>query len=101
MKKPVIVIAEAAADIERAIDFYDLIESGVGTYFRDSIIADIRRLEIYFGEHRVHLGFFRLLASRFPYAIYYRDREDVRQVVAILDLRQSPDSTHSQLLERL
>lgn len=82
MKKNVIVLPEAAADIERGIDFYDSIEDGVGRYFRDSIVTDIRRLGVYFGEHRIHLGFFRALASRFPYAIYYREREEVRQLVA-------------------
>jgi hypothetical protein len=47
MKKKVLVLAEAASDIERGIDFYNAIEDGVGMYFRDSIIADIRRLGIY------------------------------------------------------
>jgi hypothetical protein len=54
MKKIVSVLAEAASDIERGIDFYEAIEDGVGLYFRDSIIADIRRLSVYFGEHRIH-----------------------------------------------
>jgi len=100
MKRKVIVLAEAAADIERGIDFYDSIEDGVGRYFRDSIIADIRRLGVYFGEHRLHLGFFRALASRFPYAIYYRDKEETRLVVAVLDLRRSPEWIREQLMER-
>ena len=69
MKKIVSVLAEAAFDIERGIDFYDAIEDGVGLYFRDSIIADLRSLSVYFGGHRMHLGYFRALSSRFPYAI--------------------------------
>ena len=44
MKKTVVVLEEAASDIERGIDFYNTIEDGVGRYFRDSIIADLRRL---------------------------------------------------------
>ena len=48
MKKKVLVLAEVASDIERGIDFYNVIEDGVGLYFRDSIIADIRRLGVYF-----------------------------------------------------
>lgn len=90
MKKHIVVLAEAASDIERGIDFYNLIEDGVGSYFRDSMIADLRRLGLYFGKHRIHYGFFRALSSRFPYAIYYRDKGDTRQVVAVLDLRRSP-----------
>ena len=100
MKRNVRVLAEAAHDIERGIDFYDAIENGVGLYFRDSIIADIRRLGVYFGEHRIHLGYFRALSSRFPYAIYYRDMDETRQVVAVLDLRRSPEWIRDQLTAR-
>jgi hypothetical protein len=100
MKKMVIVLAETAADIEHGIDFYDAIEDGVGAYFRDSIIADIRRLGVYFGKHRIHHGFFRALASHFPYAIYYRDSGETRQVVAVLDLRRSPEWIRDQLTTR-
>lgn len=90
MKKHIVVLAEAASDIERGIDFYNSIEDGVGRYFRDSMIAELRHLGLYFGKHRIYLGFFRALSSRFPYAIYYRDKGDIRQVVAVLDLRRSP-----------
>lgn len=100
MKNCLIVLEEAACDIERGIDFYNAIEDGIGLYFRDAIIADIRRLGVYFGEHRIHLGFFRALSSRFPYAIYYQDKEGTRQVVAVLDLRRSPDWIHDQLAAR-
>ncbi len=100
MKMNVVVLAEAASDIERGIDFYEAIELGVGLYFRDSIIADLRRLGVYFGQHRIQHGYFRALSSRFPYAIYYRDKDGVRQVVAILDLRRSPEWIRNQLTER-
>ena len=66
MKKIVSVLAEAASDIELGIDFHDAIEDGVGLYFRDSIIADIRWLAVYFSIHRIHLSYFRALSSRFP-----------------------------------
>ena len=73
MIRRVIVLEDAARDIEAAIDFYETAEPGVGDYFRDSIIADLRRLAHYFGQHAVHFGFNRALSDRFPYAIYYRD----------------------------
>jgi plasmid stabilization system protein ParE len=100
MKKKVLVLAEAASDIERGIDFYNAIEDGVGLYFRDSIVTDIRRLGVYFSEHRIHLGYFRALSSRFPYAIYYRDLEGTRQIIAVLDLRRSPEWIRDQLSAR-
>jgi hypothetical protein len=97
MKKQVLVIAEAASGIELGIDLHDAIEDGVGPYFRDPIIAEIRRLGVYFGEHRIHLGDFRALSSRFPCAIYYQDREGTRQVIAVLNLRCSPEWIRDQL----
>jgi len=100
MNKNVVVLAQAASDIERGITFYNVIEDGVGLYFRDSIIADLRRLGVYFGEPRIHLGYFRALSSRFPYAIYCRDNDDTRQVVAVLDLRRSPQWIREQLTAR-
>ena len=100
MKKHIVVLSQAASDIERGIDFYNRMEKGVGDYFRDSIVADIRRLGIYFGQHRVHLGYFRALSSRFPYAIYYRDTDQARQVVAVLDLRRSPEWVRETLTDR-
>lgn len=59
MNKNVVVLAEAASDIERGIDFYNAIEDGVGLSSRDSIIADLRRIGVYFGAHRIHLDHFR------------------------------------------
>ena len=48
----------------------------------------------------MHLGYFRALSSRFPYAIYYRDKDGTRQVVAVLDLRRSPEWARDQLTRR-
>lgn len=35
MKRKIVILTEAAFDIELAIDFYDRVEPGVGSYFRD------------------------------------------------------------------
>lgn len=37
----VVVLTEAAEDIEQARDFYDAQELGVGDYFVDSLLSDI------------------------------------------------------------
>ena len=100
MRRQVAVLNEAAADIENAIDFYDGIEDGVGAYFRDSIISDLRRLGLHLGKHAIHFGFHRALAHRFPFAIYYRDRGDRREVVAILDMRRDPKRLKGVLKSR-
>lgn len=36
--RPVVLLSEAAEDIETARDFYESIETGLGDYFADSII---------------------------------------------------------------
>ena len=100
MIRRVIVLEEAARDIEAAIDFYEAAEPGVGDYFRDSIIADLRRLEHYFGQHAVHFGFHRALSDCFPHAIYYWDDETTRTVVAVLDMRRDPSRIHDELADR-
>lgn len=40
----VVVLEEAAGDIERGRDFYDRQEDGIGGYFVDSIVAEIEGL---------------------------------------------------------
>jgi len=42
--KKVIVLADAAEDIEAARDFYETQEAGVGEYCVDSLLADIESL---------------------------------------------------------
>ena len=54
MTRQVVVLSQAAADLEVGMDFYDGIEPGVGAYFRDSLISDIRRLGVDFGQHAIH-----------------------------------------------
>lgn len=100
MSRRIVVLAEAAADIEHAVDFYNRIEPGVGSYFRDSIISELRRLGLYFGQHPVHAGAHRALTARFPFAIYYREREQLRQVIAVLDMRRDPEWIRRQLASR-
>jgi hypothetical protein len=69
--KPVTILADAAEDIEAARDFYEGQERGVGEYCVDSLLADIESLGLFSGIHPLHFGVHRMLASRFPFGIYY------------------------------
>jgi hypothetical protein len=71
--KRVIILADAAEDIEAARDFYEGQERGVGEYCVDSLLADIESLGLFSGIHPLHFEFHRMLASRFPFGIYYRE----------------------------
>jgi hypothetical protein len=66
------VLRPALNDLVAGRRFYDRQQRGVGDYFFDSMFADIDSLTLYGGIHRIEFGFHRKLASRFPYAIYYR-----------------------------
>ena len=98
--RQVVVLEEAAEDIESGRDFYDMQEFGVGDYFADSIVADIECLGLFHGIHSRHFGFFRMLSERFPFGIYYREAHEATEVFAILDLRKDPAWIHEELSER-
>jgi hypothetical protein len=86
----IVVLEEAAEDIERGREFYDHQEMGIGAYFEDTILSDIESLGLFHGIHSKHFGFYRLLSDRFPFGIYYRNMPEYTEVFAVLDLRRDP-----------
>ena len=86
----VIILKEVSDDLNEGKTFYDQRESGVGDYFWDSLLADIESLLLYAGIHRKEHGFYRMLAKRFPYAIYYYIVDDLAYIVAVLPMRRNP-----------
>ena len=98
--KDVILIKEVANDLKDGKSFYDQREAGVGDYFWDSLIADIESLVIYAGIHNKRYGLHRMLAKRFPYALYYEIKGDIAYVVAVLPMRRDPLWIKRKLKER-
>jgi hypothetical protein len=96
----VVVTVAARADIDEAWLFYEQREQGIGDYFESTIWTDIESLTEIHDIHRFHSGYNRMHASRFPYAIYYRETPEETQVVAIMDLRRRPDWLRRQLRHR-
>ena len=84
------LLDEAEKDIENGIYFYEAQNQGLGHYFLDTIMADIDSLLIYGGIHIEIRGYHRLLSKRFPFAIYYKIKNEVIYVYAVLDCRQDP-----------
>lgn len=66
------VLRSALEDLARSRQFYDQHAPGIGNYFFDSLFSEIDSLALFAGIHRKHLGFHRMLARRFPFAVYYR-----------------------------
>jgi hypothetical protein len=96
----VVILVEAAEDIEAARDFYDAQQDGIGDYCASSLVADIESLALYHGIHFRQFGFHRMLAGRFPFGIYYREAKDETQVCAVLDLRRDPSWIRKELTKR-
>lgn len=96
----IVVLSDAADDIERARKFYDEQDEGVGNYCVDSLLSDIESLALYHGIHSRHFGLYRMLCHRFPFGIYYRETINETQVIAILDLRRNPSWIRNELSRR-
>jgi hypothetical protein len=88
--RDVVVLSEVAADLNAGKAFYDRSEPGIGDTFWESLCADIESLTIYAGIHNRKHGLYRMLAKRFPYAIYYEVADDIAYVVAVLPMRRCP-----------
>jgi plasmid stabilization system protein ParE len=91
------ILESARKDLRAGYNFYERQENGVGEYFLDSLFADIDSLTLYGGIHPLKYGFHWMLASRFPYAIYYRLEKEVVVVRAVLDCRRDPTWTAKRL----
>jgi plasmid stabilization system protein ParE len=90
----------AQDDLLAGFWFYEQQQLGLGTYFLDSLIADIDSLIIYAGVHTQMNTVYRSLGSRFPYAIYYQLQANTATVIAVLDTRRDPVWLRSQLAAR-
>ena len=92
------ILPSALADLDRGRQFYARQEKSLGDYFLDALFSDIDSLVLYAGIHLKVFGFHRLLAKRFPYAVYYKVDGDVSVVFRVLDCRRrSPEKTANQL----
>ena len=91
------ILLSGIKDIEGGKEFYDSQEKGVGDYFLETIFSEIESLRLHGGIHRTVFGYFRLLARKFPYAIYYILEENVVIVYRILDCRRDPDFHRNSL----
>jgi plasmid stabilization system protein ParE len=93
------ILDSALEDLDRGRQFYERQGEGLGSYFLDSLFAEIDSLVLYRGSHRIAFGYHRLLAKRFPYAVYYRmETENTVLVYRVLDMRQAPERTQRDLL---
>lgn len=91
------ILPSAIQDLRRGQEFYGRQGDSLGEYFIDSLFSDIDSLELYAGVHAKTFGYHRLLAKRFPFAVYYKVDDDVCTVWRVLDCRQNPARITSAL----
>ena len=96
----VVILEDAAGDIEAGRHFYESREPGIGEYFVESLLSDLGSLVLYAGIHPVHFGFQRMLSKRFPFGVYYEVEGETAYVYAVLDMRRDPLWIRSELRRR-
>ena len=85
------LLESARKDLVDGYFFYEKQSAGIGTYFLETIYADIDTLTHSAGIHPIYFGgYHRLLVSRFPFAVYYSISEDTVLIYAVLDCRREP-----------
>lgn len=92
------ILTAAINDLEEGRLFYQQQGEHLGDYFLDTLFTDIDSLVIYAGIHQQVFGYYRMLAHRFPYAIYYKmSKSDEIVVWRVLDMRVKPAKTIKRL----
>ncbi len=84
------LLDSAEDDLISGFEFYERQSKGLGNHFLESLFSDIESLHLYAGIHSLHFGYRRLLAKKFPFAIYYKPGKEIIRVYAILDCRRNP-----------
>lgn len=91
------ILQGARHDLLEGYHFYERQEVGLGRYFLTSLAADIDSLLVYSGIHPLWWGYHRMLAKRFPFAVYYRLEGKNIYVWAVVDCRKNSHSLKEKL----
>ena len=92
------ILSSALTDLYEGRLFYERQGEGIGDYFYDSLFSDIDSLVLYAGIHPKYFGYYRMLSKRFPYAIYYKFKDESTVVIwRVLDLRRDPNKIKHKL----
>ena len=96
--RAVIYIPEASDDVVTSYQWYEGREHGLGEDFLQSIescVTTILRHPQAF--HQVEGGFRRAVMHRFPYAVFFKQREDALVIYAVFHCSQHPQKWKARL----
>jgi len=84
---------DAEAEFNKAIEYYEHHELGLGYDFSIEVRAAIQNIVSYpFAWPILELDIRRCLVNRFPYGVVYGIKEDSVFILAVMHLRRNPDS---------
>jgi hypothetical protein len=85
------ILDKAEDDLVHGFQFYETQQAGLGSYFLESLFADMETLPVHGDVHRVvYRNYHRALAKRFSFAIFYTVSRDTAFVHAVVDCRRKP-----------
>lgn len=94
------ILPSARDDLVDGFAFYESQALGLGGKFLESRTTDIDSLRQHAGIRLQVSGKFRMLGSRFPYAVYYGIADETVRVIAVLDCRRDPRWITKRLRQR-
>lgn len=98
MSRTLVIRAKAEADLDEAFRWYQAQREGLGEDFLlcvDDVLERVRRTpELY---PLVHRELRRAAVRRFPYGVFYVEREDAIVVVAVVHSARHPKTWQSRL----
>ena len=82
---------QAEAELNDAVEYYDLCEFGLGLEFAEEVYSTIRRiLEYPSASPEASKNARRCLVNRFPYGVIYQEKPNLIRVIAIANLHKRP-----------
>lgn len=98
MSLPTVFLSGADADLQTIFNKFEDYREGFGVEFMTSVDAYLARIAVFPESAPRYLGTIRRQVMRgFPYGIFYEPATTRILVIAILDLRQSPEAIDRRL----
>jgi len=89
--RPYRIFPRAEADLASAFDYYERQSAGLGLEFLRAVEAALATLQRYpEAAPRVRGAVRRAMLRRFPYGVFYDEREGTLRVLAVLHARRDP-----------
>jgi plasmid stabilization system protein ParE len=83
---------QAEAELNDAVEYYDLCEFGLGLEFAEEVYSTIERmLEYPSAGVEISQNARRSLVNRFPYGVIYQKESNRTRILAIANLHKKPN----------